>query len=888
MKIIKLSLDRPVTVLMVFLLILITGMVSFSRLPLEFIPDIGYPRLTVITFLDNASPEEIESLITEPVEEAVSTLKGVKEVSSRSRKDVSIVTLKYNWGTEMAHASLNLREKLDNIRYLLPDESERPNIARLDPTEEPILYLALTAKQNNNIISIQELAENLIKRRLQQIEGVAAADLIGTLEKEVEIKLFPDKLDLYGISLETIESAVSRSNFNIPGGRIKDGHYRFNLNLVGEYRSLDEIRTTPVKNNSDGSIIFLEDIAEVNISYQEVRNLNRMNSKRSIGILVRKEADANTVAVCKQVRNALKILGKEYPDIEFDIPVDQSGFIRQAINSLLEAILIGASLAYLVLFLFLKDLKSPVHISLVIPIAILASFSLMFFSRITLNIISLSGLALGVGMLVDNSIVVSESIFRHRERGRSWYQAALQGTKEVGLAITASTFTTIAVFLPIIYVTGIAASLFKQQALTVTFSLLSSLFVSITLFPLLSALRTKSKKKRSKKSKNVHDLLSRVLMILLLPCRLISRLLIKIADFFLKYPKKIMYRLHYGFNQIYDKFILIYQKILHFSLNNKRLVLLVFLAVFLISLLIILNLDRQFFPEFQQDNFTILLQRDQGTPLARTDETVQLLEEYLARDKRISSYFTSVGKSTKDMLSYYLENTSTEELAEIKINVADVNSVNRVMDDYRLILDKLPVEYSLRKSSNLLASLLELEEPGLAVILSGEDLHYLRRTAFELKTLISKEELFYEIRTDFEDLTPQIKLELNREALVFFQISADRVSSFIKAFISGEKIADFREFDRKIDITLRSDQDLALDELLEQRIIRNGENIPLRLLINIVEDRSLPEIKRVNQTRVYKISLLFRGSLKKAMTKLNELTGRFSSTDNNLRISVQG
>ena len=356
MKIIKLSINRPITILMVFLLIILTVVISLSRLPVEFLPDFGYPQLTIITNYPNSSPEEVETLITQPIEEIVSTLKGVKSVNSISRSDVSVITLKYNWGNDMAYASLSLREKLDNIRFMLPEQADRPNIAKLDPSEEPIMYITLSNRNSDNISEVQQMAENLIKRRLQQLEGVAAADVIGNLEEEIEIVLDEDKVKTLGLSLSDISSRIVNSNYNIPGGTIKDGHYRFNLKIVGEYQSVEDIGLTPIYYGSDGSIFTLDDVAEIRFTYKDEKSITRLNKKRSLGILIRKEAGTNTVNVCGTVRKALDMMRANHPEIDFAVVVDQSTFIRESIKSVLEAILLGGILAFLVLFEVLSRL----------------------------------------------------------------------------------------------------------------------------------------------------------------------------------------------------------------------------------------------------------------------------------------------------------------------------------------------------------------------------------------------------------------------------------------------------------------------------------------------------------------------------------------------------
>jgi len=884
MKIISLSLNRPVTVAMVFLLIIITGIISFIRLPITFLPELGYPRLTIITNFANSSPEEVENLISIPIEESVSTLKSIISVTSISREDVSIVTLKYNWGTDMAYASLDLREKLDNIRYLLPDDAERPNIAKLDPNEEPIMYISLTSKQSDQISQIQKLAENLVKRRLQQLEGVASADIIGNLEEEIQIWLDEDKLGSLGLNLEVIKDRIISSNFNIPGGTIREGHYKFNLNITGEFQNLQDIRNTPIIFSQMGNVITLSDIAEVKGGYKQENNINRLNGKRTIGVLIRKEADSNTVSVCNTVKKNLNRLQQEYPFVDFAIPVDQSLFIKESILSVLEAILIGGFLAFIVLFFFLNDLKSPFHIALAIPIAILTSFILMYFSKISLNIISLSGLALGVGMLVDNSIVVSESVFRRKKEGKSWFDAALEGTKEVGLAITASTLTTLAVFLPILYVKGIAASLFKQQALTVTYSLLASLLVSVTLLPLLASLR-KVKTVRKKKPGKLFPV---ILNYLGYPFRIIGMIAVKIVGKIFYYPVKFLLIGQNKFEEFLQSVSKLHIRMLRNAIEQRKKYLIVFITIFLLTVLVIVFIDREFFPEFDQNSFTILLKLEPGTPLSRSDQMVTKVEKLLAEDKRIKSYFTSVGKSTDDLLSYYLEKSSSENLAEIKVNIFSRYSSNKVVSDYRQNLKKIPAVITFKQSDNFLVSILEFEEPGLSVSIFGEDLTEMRTVATRIKQALEAEQRFYNLKTDFELEKPQVRLWLDREAMTLYEISAKTVSDYIEAYITGDQVSDFHRFDDKIDISLYSGDKVDLNSLLDHQINTGNRAVPLRVLVNADLSRTLEEIRRIDQMRVFTLSFRYRGRLSVAINKLANIVEQLDKRSSGFPVKIGG
>jgi len=476
----KTILNRPVTVAMFFIAVTIFGFISFDKLPVNLLPNIKYPSVTIWTEYLGNSPEEIEKEITSSIEASIGAVKGIKEIKSSSKDGISLIVVNFEWGTDMDFAVLSLREKLDAAT--LPETSERSNIIRIDPSEKPILGLSIIGA---NLFSVRNTTEQIIKRRLEQIDGVALADVIGGVEKEIRIEIDLLKTNKLGISFSEISSAIRGANIEQTGGTIKDDVYLYDLRISSQFESLKDIENTLIKQQENGAIITVKDIAEVKLLDKEKRAFTRFNGRESVGILIRKDADANAVTVSKKVDEVLDQIKKDNKKLIITKAFNQADFIEESISNVYQAVLIGGILAFLTLFLFLKEFKAPANIALSIPISILATFSLIYFSGISINLMSLSGLALGVGMLVDNSIVILENITRHREMGKDIVESALDGTKEVAMPVSASTLTTIIVFMPIVFVSGVAGELFKDQSIAVTFSLLSSLIVSLTLLPVI-------------------------------------------------------------------------------------------------------------------------------------------------------------------------------------------------------------------------------------------------------------------------------------------------------------------------------------------------------------------------------------------------------------------
>ncbi|MCK4496474.1 MAG: efflux RND transporter permease subunit, partial [Candidatus Aminicenantes bacterium] len=448
MKITQLSVKRPVTTFMFFIAIILLGFVSLRELSVDLLPDISYPRLSVVTKYAGVAPEEMETLVTQRLEAAVSRIPGLRRVESVSKEGISYMTLEFTWGTDMDFAMLHTREKLDSAQ--LDEDVEEPLIIPLDPQSKPIMVLSVSGE--GSLLDLKEFSEELIKPRLEQIEGIGSAEIAGGVEREIQVEIKPELLALYGLTIDQISQRIDAFNRNLQGGSIRKGRFKYALRIVGEFDSVNEIGEVSLKTTEERGVVRLKDVAQIKDSIKEREGITRLNGKESIGILVRKESGANTVKVTKIARDILEEIKAGNPKVDILVVSEQAKYIENAISSVLNSIIFGAILAFLVLIIFLQDLRTPLIIAAGIPISIIATFNLLYFRDITLNIMSLGGLALGVGMLVDNSIVVSESIFRHKNLGKRPFEAALTGTKEIGMAVTASTLTTISVFLPVIYV----------------------------------------------------------------------------------------------------------------------------------------------------------------------------------------------------------------------------------------------------------------------------------------------------------------------------------------------------------------------------------------------------------------------------------------------------
>lgn len=483
-------LKRPITAFMMILATLIFGVIALTNLSVNLLPDVDSPTMLVRTEWSGASPREVEDQINQPLEAQLSSLQGLDNITGFARQGQSLISLTFRWGTNMDLAFLNVRERLDRARGGLPGAAERPQLVQNTASDEPIAVLGISSMDNpdpdfETRMELKRWAEQVLTRRLEQADGIAQAISVGAVVPEVRISYDSDELNRYGISLGEVRSSIQSSNQFIPAGELRDGWYRYSLKIESQIAEMEDIRQTPLTRLGTGRVLTLGDVAEVELAEADPSSFSLVDGNRTLSILVKKEFGSNTVEAYDTLLPLLEDLRLENPNIEISVLSENATFIRNAINNLLQTLLYGAVLAFFILFLFLDDLRTPFTIGVAIPVSIFLTFFVMFLSDIQLNIVSLSGLTLGIGLLLDNAIIVLENINRHRETSGSILRAASLGTREIALAVSASTFTTISVFLPLVFLGGFEGAFFKDQAWTLSISLLASLLVALLILPVL-------------------------------------------------------------------------------------------------------------------------------------------------------------------------------------------------------------------------------------------------------------------------------------------------------------------------------------------------------------------------------------------------------------------
>jgi HAE1 family hydrophobic/amphiphilic exporter-1 len=878
MKLAKVAIDRPVATLMFYVAIILLGFISLRQLSVDLLPDISYPRLSVITEYPGVAPEEIETLITEPLEAAVSRVPGLRRVESVSKEGVSYLTLEFGWGTDMDFATLHAREKLDSIRSLLPEAAENPTIIDLDPKTKPIMVVAVSGE--STLLELKEFCEELIKPRLEQIEGIGSAEVAGGVEREIQVEVNPQLMALYGLSIEEVSRRIDGFNRNLQGGNIRKGKFKYALRVVGEFEMVDEIAEITLKSTPDRGIIRLRDIARVEDSIKERQGSTRLDGEESIGILVRKESGANTVDVTREAKTLLDEIGKEYPRVSLSIVSEQARFIREAVASVKEEIVYGGLLAFLVLFIFLQELRTSLVIFAVISISVIATFNLLFFRNITLNIMSLGGLALGVGMLDDCAIVVSENIFRHRSLGKSLSEAAYIGTKEVGMAVSATIFTTIVVFLPVIYVHGVAGQLFRDQALTVTFSLLASLVVSLTLVPMLTS-RTfsfrpatgepgqpKEFEKPEEAAKSRGRSFWRILLYPLAGLRrlvyFLLRMIVKglsaLASFlaqlfqlllhYLTLPFRPLLRAIFrGFNSMYAGFTDRYHRFLIWSLDHKRRILLISGAFFILTFLLGAILPRELMPKLRVTSFEVNLKAPVDYSFEQTSDLVAALEHWIKGQDKVQRFFSEVG------IISGMEGLNPDvsiNTARVRIDVQHHRELNPTIDRMRAWLGNYPdITFLITKEQTTLAQFLAFSSSALSLKIKGDDLDELKGLATELSTDLRSVEGIADISTSLGEGKPEFLIKVRKDRLEKYGLSPDAISTYLVQAVQGKVASQFREIEKKYDILVRVEAETRenIEALLDQELIHQGQTIPLRELVDYEIVLGPKEIHRENQQR---------------------------------------
>jgi len=897
MGLVDFAIRRRVTIAMATVAITLLGFISLSRLKVNLLPDLSYPTLTIRTELPGAAPTEIENLISRPVEEAAGVVRNVRSVRSVSRSGQSDVIVEFSWGTDMDFAGIEVRERLDLL--WLPVEATRPLLLRFDPSSEPVMRVAFVdetstatkagASSNEERLKfLRRFADDRIKPEIESVEGSAAVKVSGGFEDEVQIYVDQQRLAQLRLSIEQVARRIGAENVNLSGGRLEQGTQRFLVRTVNEFDTLEDMANAVIA-TVDGQPVYLKDVARVERGYKDRTAITRLDGKECIELAIYKEGDANTVQLAHGIADRLESLAKTLPAGTKLVPVyDQSKFIASAVSDVKDAAILGGLLSILVLYFFLRDAWATIVTGIVIPVTVVGIFVMMYAFDLTLNVMSLGGIALSVGMLIDNSVVILEAIARRKEAGLSTLDAAREGTAEVATAVTASTLTSVAVFFPMVFVSGIAGQLFRDQALTVTFAQLISLMVGITLVPMLTAwrarlgepaplaadagepgetlgalrnylraffanVRVRYPARPMKDSRNyfvvglraLWSFLRHIPPLLTRFARLLSGLLGKVFAVLLS-------PFVWATQKSYDFLDHRYPALLDWALARRAAVLFTAFGLLAATALILPSLGTELIPQLSQGEFTVKMRLSAGSPLETTDRQVERVQAAARSLSNLDSAYSVAGTGNRLDANPVDsgENTGTLDV-RLKAPI-DKAGEERAMQALREQLAGIPgAQYEFARPS-----LLTLATP-VEVILSGYDLERLSLAASAVRDRMERAGAFRDIRSSIEGGHPEIQILFDQERASQLGLAVRDIADRVVSNVRGNVATRYRLQEKKIDVLVRSvDTRAASIEEVRNLVVNPGSErpVPLSAVAEVRLATGPAEIRRADQERVAVIS----------------------------------
>ena len=831
MKLSDIAVNRPVTTVVIFIAIVVLGVYSLGRLAIDLIPDISFPVIYVWSEYPGVAPEEVEENLTKVLENSVAAASNVKKITSESQEGSSSITIEYEWGTDMSEAAAELREKLDVVRDFLPDEASEPLIFKFDPSQIPVMILVVEGERSMK--SLRYRAETDIKRNLEQIDGVANVMIWGGQERQVQVDLDRTLLASYNLTVDRVIEIIQSEHMNISGGTVDEGDTTLSLRTVGKFGSIEEIENMVVL-NQNGILVYLRDVAEVVDGYVDERMDAKVGGKDGIIMVIQRQSGTNTVKIAGRIEDKLEALERSMPkDMVIKKFYSPADFIVESINTVWQVALIGGVFAVLVLFIFLRNIPTTLVISVSIPLSIITTFIFMYFFDLTINMMSLGGLALGIGMLVDNSIVVLENIFRYREFGSKPKEASKLGAHEMSKAIIASTLTTITVFLPLVlFIKGLASELFRDLAFTVTFSLLSSLLVALTIIPMLTSRIRKVALKKSASS--LRDIESEI----------------------------------QGRGRVLRWLDGVYSEVLGWAIRRKW----VFIGlVFLLlagSVLAVRVLSVEFIPQSDESFIQMVIRMPIGTRLDTTRRVVSDIYAFIEEEvPERDVVFYQVGRTGE------MAGIAAADRAELWMTLVDPEERDRSDRD---IIDILRKE--VKQIPGISARFSTGGGPGgdtgnLSVAVRGYDLGQSIKLANQVKEIMEPIGNVNDVRVSREEGLPELRILVDRERAAQFGIRASQIGFAIQHAFIGKEVANVILEGEEVGVLVRlEEEDRLRPEDLDLITIVNpmGQQVALSNLVRIERGYGPVTIERERQERVVYVNARVQGDVKGAVDSIRE------------------
>lgn len=853
MKITETAVRRGVTFAMIYLIAVGFGLFSLMRLKLDLYPKMEFPMIALISQYTGVGPFDMETVVTRPIEETVASVENVKKITSQSAQGLSLVTLEFEWGSDMNQAEIDVRNSLEWVRDLLPDDVTDPLVFAFDPSMQPIVYFAVTSSLHGPA-ELRKISEHEIEPRLERIHGVASAATVGGMAREIKILVDPLRLRAFNLSIQQVTTALQLNNLQVPAGYIDDERQEFSIQTSGEYASISEIENTSIMARN-GVDIRVKDVANVVDGFKEERQRIWANGKPSVMLMVQRQSDANTVQVCREVIAAVPKIESELPKgVKLEVFYDTSTFIQRSMSNLGNTAIQAILLTFLVLLFFLRNFRTSIIVAVSIPVSMIVTFAVMDQAGLTLNIISMAGLALAVGLLVDNSIVVLESIFRFREQGMAGAEAANKGAGEVAMAITASTLTTLAVFLPILFVPGLAGQMFREMVITVCFSLAVSLVVALTLIPLLSSRFIKVGETKKSKSR----------------------------------PGKLAQTIARWMQRLQDS----YARRLQWSLKHRKTIIFSALGLFIISILLMTTLGGEFLPEGDDSFISIAIDRTPGISLDEMQKTIREVNNIIEEEVPEAEVTYSTFGQGEGIFAFFSSQSAAEGDITIRLkNITDRNrSEDEIKDSLRDRFAKIPdadITFTDRGAEAFMGS-----GSDIVVKVIGHDLKIAEALANELDAKISKISGVASTETSVKKSRPELRINLDRQRIADLGLSTAQVGQTVSTSILGSVVTRYRDSGDEYDVRVQLNKDSRRNkEDIENILIMTplGRQVPLRAIAGIDYEKSPQEITREDQERFVSINVDIAKSsdLRRITGEVNKIM-KNTPIPNDFRLEIGG
>lgn len=818
MVISKFSTRHPVTVLMGVLAVLVLGVLAYGQLRVDLMPNIASNHIVVQTTMENTSPQEIENLITRPIEETVTRVNNVAKISSSSFQGKSMVDIEFKWGTDIDIAVSDVRSRIDRIRETLPAAAKTPVVWKIDVSNKAVATLALTGRQD--LRELRRIAEDVVSDRLEQISGVASVDIYGGHERQILIRIDQGRLQSYGLSLKQVSERLAQENVDFSGGYATEGKSEYLVRTLGQFKSLDDIRQV-VLASPGGASIRIMDVATVEDAYKEPRVLSHYNGKPAVSLAVRKQPDANTLEVVEGVKAAIGKIQREIPGAELVVTYDQGGYIKNSVMNVQENAIVGGLLAIGVVFMFLRSLRSTFIVSLSIPISLIATFMMFKVQNISINLMSLGGLALGVGMIVDDAIVVLENIYRHLEQGKTVWQATDDATEEIGAAVVSTTVTVMVVFLPIAFAQGISGQLFAEFALAVVFSIGVSLAMALTVVPCLAT-------QLLKPTDGAGPEIFRFAWL--------NRLLDAWDRFFLTLERD-------------------YHHILAYSLAHRRKTLLTAVLILAASLALLPLIGSELMPATDSGNFTVFVTTPVGTAFEKTDQNIGKVEEILKTIPEIDNEIAIVGTVQK----FGMRPAPNTAYISVTLKTERKRSTQQVVADLRSRLRSVPGAGIRFSMTDLVVQLLTANKSPVELKIFGPDMDVLSDLAGKASALMRQVNGIRDVNLEVDDSSLELQVRVDRVKAAQYGLTTTAVAGQIRTAVGGSTATRYNlataknEIDMVVQLSEAQRKDPA-DIAGTNITLPSGQTVLLKDIATVQKATGPNQLTRENRNRMLLLS----------------------------------